>query len=146
MLSGFVTGFFGGGFCPLPDAIKLMGPIFFEEGRPFVQGAQGFGAGAIELLASLAAQVDEARFAQNPKVLGDGRLVKLQGDGYVADGALASGEEDKNLATPRFGNRVEDVGVRGGPGHDVNIHSYMGICQECADRNAAQLFCSGIVA
>src|ERR1035441_8298194 len=94
-----------------------MRPVLLEGGRPVVQGTDGFGVGAVELLAAQAANVDEAGLAQDAEVLGDGGLVQLQAGDDVAHGALVGCEEGEDLATAWFGDGVECVGGGGSAGH-----------------------------
>src|SRR5215469_16879879 len=62
------------GLRPLLDAGELVLPMAFEGARPVMQRSDGAGVGAVEHLAAVAANFDQADFEQNAKVLRNGRL------------------------------------------------------------------------
>jgi hypothetical protein len=103
------------------DTIQLVLPVALESGGPFVEGANGIGVGAVELLTALAAHPDEAYVAEDLEVLGDGGLGYSDGGDDVVDRVLIGGEEDEDLATAGFGYGVEGVGGGGGTGHGKDI-------------------------
>ena len=117
-------------FRTLLDSIKLVIPVTLEEAGPFMEGADGFGVGAVELLAALAAHPDEAEVAQHAKMLGDRGLFEAEGNHDIANGAFSCGEIDQDFAPAGFGDRVEGIGSGACSGHDETLHSYIGICQE----------------
>jgi hypothetical protein len=86
-----------------------------------VHRAYGFGVGAVELLASLAAHANQPDVPEHSQVLGNGGLVKAEGCDDLSDGPLISGEIVENLSPARFGNRVERIGSGARPGHVENI-------------------------
>lgn len=67
-----------GRFGALPDAVELMGPVLLEGGRPIMQWPEGVGVGAVELLAALAAHVNQPGGAQDAEVLGDRGLIDIE--------------------------------------------------------------------
>jgi hypothetical protein len=104
----------------LLDALQLVVPVALKCGGPLVEGADGFSVGAVELVATGAADVNQAYIAQNAEMLGDGRLVELKVGDDVADWALAEGEIREDLPAARFGNGVKSVGGGSGSCHEQN--------------------------
>ena len=104
-------------------------PETFELAGPVVEGLDGVGVGLVEHLAAIAAHANEADFAEDAEMLGDGRLLEAEGDDDVANGALLEGEIGEDVAAARFGDGVEGVGGGGGTRHGGRIHTHMGICQ-----------------
>jgi hypothetical protein len=89
-----------------------------------VEWLDGPGVGAIEHLAAIAANVNEAYFEQNAEVLGDGWLRQIEGGDDVVYGALLGYEEAENVAAAGFGHGVEGVGGGGGARHGRIIFPY----------------------
>src|SRR5438270_12241760 len=104
-------------------------PVALEGCGPLVEGANGFGVGAVELLAAMTAHANEPDVAQHAKVLGDGRLLEAEGCDDVSDGPLGAGEVGEDLAAAGLGDSVEGIGGGAGSGHGRRLHAYMGICQ-----------------
>ena len=94
-----------------------------------MEGADGFGVSAVELLATLAAHADEADVAQYAEVLGDGGLFEAEGYDDVADGAFGCGEIDEDFAAAGFGDGVTGIGGGACAGHEETLNAYMGIGQ-----------------
>ena len=85
-----------------------MPPEAFERLRPFVQRPDGLGVRAIEDLASVPSNVDEADVAEHLEVLRHGRLRQLEGVDDVVDWPFVN-EEREDVATPGFGDGVENI-------------------------------------
>src|SRR5579863_3332983 len=85
-----------------PEALEGLGPL--------VQRANGFGIGAVQHAAAVAANVDQAYVLEHAEVLGDGGLFESQ--------------EAQDIATAGFGNGVEGVGGGGSARHGKNIYPY----------------------
>jgi hypothetical protein len=100
------------------DARKLVAPEALKGAGPFMERADGFGVGAIEHLAAVPANVNEADFEQDAKMLGDGGLGKPEGGDDSADGALVGDEEGEDVAAAGFGDSIEGVGGCGGAWHE----------------------------
>ena len=105
----------------LPEALELPGP--------FVERLDGLGIGAVELLAAVAADADEADVAENAEMFGHGGLFEAEAGDDSTDGLLVESEEEEDLAAARFGDSVESVGGGRGARHGGRIHAHMGICQ-----------------
>jgi hypothetical protein len=71
----------------------------------------------IEDLAAVTPCIDQADVAQDPEVFGDGRLREAQRDNDIADGMFPGREKLQDVSTSRFGDGVEGVRCRRGPGH-----------------------------
>ena len=85
-------------------------PEAFEGFGPFMKRADCLGVGAIEHVAAIAANVNQANVAQHPEVLGDRRLTETQVGNDFADFALLQGEVVQDVPAARFGDGVEGVG------------------------------------
>jgi hypothetical protein len=85
-----------------------------------VEGADGVGVGAVELVAAGAADVYQAYAAQDAEMLGDGGLVEAEVGDDVAYRAFAEGEIGKDLPAAGLGNGVEGVGGSGCSCHERN--------------------------
>src|ERR1700676_1808740 len=93
---------------------QLMTPVSLKRAGPFMQRSDRLGVGAIEHLAAIAADVNQADFEQHAEVFGDGRLREIESGDDVVDGALLGYEERKNVAAAGFGHGIEGVGGGGG--------------------------------
>jgi len=103
---------------------KLVPPVSLKCSGPFVERLDGFCIGAIEHLAAVAADVDEADFEQDAEVLGDGWLWQIEGGDDVVYGALPGDEEAENVAAAGFGHSVEGVGGGRSARHERIIFLY----------------------
>ena len=63
-------------------------PVAFKCAGPLIQGADGFGVGAVVFVAAMAAHVNQTNASQYAKMLGHERLVKAEVFHDVANGAL----------------------------------------------------------
>jgi len=92
------------------DAIQLVGPIALECSGPLMQGLDRLGVGAVELVAAIAARLDEADVAQHAEVFGHRRLIESQDGHDLAHRKLFHDKQGKNLPAPRLSHRVENIG------------------------------------
>src|SRR4051812_14755050 len=115
--------------CVRLEATELSTPVLSKHPAPVVNHAQRVGVGSIEGALAVAPDGDEADIAQHLQVLRRRRLFEPDGVGDLIDRSLLGGNELEDVATARFGNRVERI--RGGRGarHGLRIHADMGICQ-----------------
>src|SRR5260370_30701332 len=104
-------------------------PVALEGSCPLVQRANGFGVGAVELVAAVAAHPNQSHVAQDAEVLGDGGLLEAEGCDDLLDGPLGPGEIAEDLAATGLGYCLEGVGGGACSCPDGTIHAYMGICQ-----------------
>lgn len=87
-----------------------MGPVALECTGPLVDRADCLSIGAIELVAAVAADMDEVNVAEDAQMLGDRGLIETHGHDEVADGEFAGNQESEDFAAARFGDSVECVG------------------------------------
>jgi hypothetical protein len=106
-----------------------MPPEALEGAGPFVKRADGFGVGAVELLATFAAYVNQAHIAQHAEMLGDGGLLQVKLENDVCDRPFLQGEEAEDVTAARFGDGVEGIGSGSGASHGKLLYADMGICQ-----------------
>src|SRR5436190_8034911 len=106
------------------DSIELIAPVAFEESGPFMERPERRGVRSIQDLPPVAAGADDADVPQHSQVLRHGGLRQLQRVDDFVYRSLIAGDELENRASLRFGNRVEDVGARCGPGHSEIICLY----------------------
>src|SRR3954469_1452570 len=106
------------------DSIELIAPVAFEESGPFMERPERRGVGSIQDLPPVAAGADDADVPQHSQVLRHGGLRQLHRVHDFVDRSLIAGNELENRTALRFGNRIEDVGARGGPGHIDIIFLY----------------------
>ena len=78
-----------------------MAPEAFEFFGPFVKRADGFGIGAIEHVATITADSDQAYVMQDPQVLGDGGLLEAERCNDIADGAFLKSQEIEDIAATK---------------------------------------------
>src|SRR5437016_14587501 len=88
----------------LSDARQLAAPVALEVLRPFVNGTQRLGVRAVEDLSRLAAHVDQAHVPEHLEVLRHRRLTEAELPDDVADGTLAVGEKNEDVAAAGLGN------------------------------------------
>jgi hypothetical protein len=112
------------------DLIDLVGPEAFVGLDPVVDGFELLGVEVVEAHLAALADGDDAYFAENAEVLGDGGLREAE-DGYdVVDGVIAAvDEEGDDVSAAGLGDGVEGVCGGGGSRHVRNIYTHMGICQ-----------------
>jgi hypothetical protein len=89
-----------------------------------VQRAEGFGFGAVEHVAAVAAGGDQADVLEYAEVLGDAGLFEAERVYDVAYGALFASQEGEDSAATRFCDSVESVGGGGGARHERTIYPY----------------------
>jgi hypothetical protein len=117
------------GFGALFDAGELMAPEAFKGFGPFVKGANGISIGAVEHVAAIAADVDQADVLEDAEVFGNGGLFEAESTHDITDGAFIESEKRENVAAAGFSDSIEGVGGCGGARHGKTIHSHIGICQ-----------------
>jgi hypothetical protein len=120
---GFLFGLLAG-LSAFFHASELMPPVLLEPASPFMERPDRLGIGAIEHLAAVAADVNEANLEQHAEVLGDGRLRQIECGDDVVYGALLRYEEAENVAAAGFGHGVKGVGGGGGARHEWIIFPY----------------------
>ena len=87
-----------------------MAPEMLERLRPLVKRPDRFYVGAVEHLASLPPDMDEADVAEHLEMLRHRGLSHTQPRHDVAHRPLAECEVHQDVAPAGFGNRIEDVG------------------------------------
>ena len=97
-----------------------------------MQRPDGFGVGAVEHVASLAPDVDQADVAQHLQMLRHGRLAHPEAVDDVADRAFVGGEEREDVPPPRFGNGVERSDVVAARGTIAIIFPYRNMSSTAA--------------
>src|SRR5262245_3482437 len=101
-----------------------MTPVLLGYPRPLVKRTNRVRIGAIEHLASVAAETHEPDVPQHFEVLGHGRLTELEVRHDIADVTFLRREIDEDVATLSFSDRVEDVGCRRSASHEGELYSH----------------------
>jgi hypothetical protein len=89
-----------------------------------VQRPDPFGVGAVKDLTPVPPDVNEADVSQHAEMLRDRWLLQAKSRDDIADRPLGLSEIVEDVATSRFGNRVEDIGRRRGARHETIIFLY----------------------
>jgi len=122
LLRGAFACFAFGGFL---DGVELFIPEPLEGLDPVVNGFEEARFEGVKAVLALALDGDEADFAEDAEVFGNGRLGHAQFDDEVADGlAGAVGKGVDDIAAAAFGDGVEGIGCGGGSWHGKNICLY----------------------
>src|SRR5579871_3950115 len=103
-----------------PEATEL-----FEPGVEFLEGS---GLQSIEATLRVDSGFDEAGFAKDAQMLGDGRLRHAELTLDLSDGLLGRGEEAEDGAAVRLGDDLE--GVVHGPNIPLYVYTCQGIFED----------------
>src|SRR5208282_4359635 len=87
---------------------------------PVVHGLERLSVGAVEAMAAVAADADQAHPAQDAEVFRDRRLIEADGHHDLANLVLVCGQKGQNLAAAGLGHGVEGIGGGSGSCHDRN--------------------------
>jgi hypothetical protein len=118
------------GFGAFLDSAELVAPKALEGFGPLMERTEGFGLGAIEHVAAVAADGDQADVFEDAEVLGDAGLFEAERVYDVAYGALLESQEGEDSAATRFCDSVESVGGGGGARHERNIYPYRNMSRD----------------
>jgi hypothetical protein len=89
------------------EVVEAGSPHAPVRGEPLVDRPQGFRSHAVETPLGIAADLDETRLAEDPQMLGDGRLAQLELLDKLPDGTLAGAQQIEDLATVRLRDDLE---------------------------------------
>src|ERR1700733_2882923 len=114
--------------------VEPLVPEHLVLGHPVMERTQGRGIQVVQTSAPHRATPDKPHLAEHPQVLGHLRLRDRKVVDDHPDRLLTGNEHIEDVATVHLGDRVEDVGGGGSPGHPHIICLYRNMSTACVPR------------
>src|SRR4029450_12580740 len=99
---------------------QLIVPETFERRSPVTQWPQSLNVGAVEHPAPVPSRMNQADVVEHFEMLRYRGLTQADCRDDIADRPFSRGEVKKNVASPGFGDSVEDIRGGGRSGHRRN--------------------------